>query len=764
MTRFGMLVFLAAATLAVPAFGQQKGLTVEQPAEVLEKAAGVGERYAVLIGISEYANMAINLSFAAADAESMHKLLLDPEVGGYKPENVRLLVNDQATRRNIMSALGSWLAGRVKPEDSVVIFYSGHGALGASTDAYWVTYDADVEDLYSSALGNKEISGLIGALPAGRKLTLIDSCFSEATAKKFKALVPGDVFHDFEGRGAVTITASTGQEKSVELNGHGAFTYHLLDALQGKADVNSNGVVELDEVWSYLSDRVQKTAAEGGNRQRPVLLADRMEHGFPLTINPARAAGATLAELKKLYSSGTITVEEVGEAERLFEQREGSAETRQLYRDLATGVLTPEYFRRLRQLQGGAAATAPAPSGTTRKIESDATAKRAAEAAAAEAAAADAARAAKANETSAYILAESQNTEEGWEGFVKQYPTSQLAIVAQTKLEALRKAIREKETSLYAKAVGSNAAEDWDRLLKEFPAGRFVEEAVRKKAESERRMEEETALTSARTRDTIEAWKGYLAKYANGTGRADAQKRIEQLTILEAADLVAVPAGSFMMGSSKGGGDAKPEHRVEIDAFRIGRGEVTNRLFLKFAEETKRPRPADPDFAKNYMAANPDLPVVNVRYADAIAFCQWVGEKTGATVRLPTEAEWEYAALGGHDGYLYPWGVGDPKTHARFSDNTKSGVKTVAADAFPANDFGVRNMAGNVAEWVADYYDEKAYEGGTKKNPLGPRAGKERVVRGGSFDSGDEALRAFHREKADPNEAKPWLGFRIVVK
>src|SRR3990172_11715276 len=253
---WGMLLLMVGTTLA---FSQEKGFSVEaKPTEVLEKRVGIGERYALLIGISKYANPNINLNYADKDAQALSEILLDAEIGAYKPENVRLLINEGATRKNIMSALNSWLGNRVRKEDSVLIFYSGHGALGNGSEAYWVTYDADVEDLYSSAMSNKDISQLIATLPASRKLTLIDSCFSEATAKKYRALVPSDVFSGFQGAGGVTITASTGQEKSVEMGGHGAFTYHLLAGLEGKGDTNSNGVVELDEMWGYLNDRVQK--------------------------------------------------------------------------------------------------------------------------------------------------------------------------------------------------------------------------------------------------------------------------------------------------------------------------------------------------------------------------------------------------------------------------------------------------------------------------------------------------------------------------
>ena len=100
-----------------PAQAKDKGFAVEEkPSEILEKAPGLNERYALLIGVSKYANTSLSLNFAAADAKSLQALLVDPEIGAYKPENVRLLVDDQATRKNVVSALSTWLGNRVKPE------------------------------------------------------------------------------------------------------------------------------------------------------------------------------------------------------------------------------------------------------------------------------------------------------------------------------------------------------------------------------------------------------------------------------------------------------------------------------------------------------------------------------------------------------------------------------------------------------------------------------------------------------------------------
>ncbi len=777
MVRYqSLLVVFWAALAASLAFGQEKGFSVEaKPAELLEQQAGIAERYALLIGISEYANTTIDLNFAANDARALNDLLLDPEIGAYKPENIRLLLNEEATRRNIMSSLNSWLGNRVQEEDSVLIFYSGHGALGNGNEAYWVTHDADVEDLYASALSNTDISGLIAKLPAKRKLTLIDSCYSEATAKKYRALVPSDIFEEFTGEGVVTITASTGQEKSVEVGGHGAFTYHLLEALEGKGDVNGNGVVELDEMWNYLNTKVQNTAADAGNRQTPVLLADRMEHGFPLTINPARAAGATLNQLKEMYSAGTITVDEIGEAEQLLTTRGADPELRKLYQDMASGVLTPDYFRRMREMHRPAATASSTPvqpatpaayaseppftaesamtetagttgtTGSTTGSYEETEAFRASELVNSaggwerflsqypNGALAERARArltemqaqeraetmaydiAKAGDTeagwrqylarfpngnfvseargrmqqlqesrqhqerepAAYIVAESQNTEEGWANFVREFHDSQLAVVAQRRLDELRKANRETENSLYAQALEKDTQPLWDQYIQEFPDGRFLSEAMGKRTVAVRRADEENQYQLAANTDTRDGWMAYPDKFPEGPHAGAAQTRIQQITWAEFADVAPIAGDSFMMGNARDKGDAKPPHKVELDPFHIGRTEVTNAQFSKFLEETGRRAPTLRDFASNYMSAQPDLPVVNVTCADAEAYSKWLTEKIGSTVRLPTEAEWEYAAGGGQANTLYPWGAGDPKTQARYNDNDPSGVKTV---------------------------------------------------------------------------------------
>jgi sulfatase modifying factor 1 len=228
-------------------------------------------------------------------------------------------------------------------------------------------------------------------------------------------------------------------------------------------------------------------------------------------------------------------------------------------------------------------------------------------------------------------------------------------------------------------------------------------------------------------------------------------------------DTVAIPGGVFMMGNDHGKGDERPQHRVKLKSFRMSRSEVTNRQYLAFLEDSGYQRPKDPVFAKNYLTANPNLPVFNVSYEDAIEFCKWATRNFGTTVRLPTEAEWEYAARGGKKQTTYPWGMESPKTHARYRGNASRGVPTVGRTAFAPNGFGLYNMSGNVSEWVADFYAKDYYQVSPIKDPAGPAIGQKRVIRGGSWADDESELTVKRRGSRDPANRKDDIGFRIVI-
>ncbi|MBC7840102.1 MAG: SUMF1/EgtB/PvdO family nonheme iron enzyme, partial [Nitrospiraceae bacterium] len=218
-----------------------------------------------------------------------------------------------------------------------------------------------------------------------------------------------------------------------------------------------------------------------------------------------------------------------------------------------------------------------------------------------------------------------------------------------------------------------------------------------------------------------------------------------------------VPAGKFRMGSSMGDADEQPEHQVYVEAFFMDTYQVTVGQYARFLDATSHEAP--PDWTIMNRSQHQKRPIVNVDWADAYAYCTWVGK------RLPTEAEREKAARG-TDGRTYPWGNEHPtKFFANVSQehwNNHSALTPVGTFENGKSPYGIYDMAGNVWEWVSDWYDPNYYKTSPSQNPTGPPRGESKVIRGGSWGSGPEALRAAHREIHSPLFRGLGTGFRCA--
>ena len=258
-------------------------------------------------------------------------------------------------------------------------------------------------------------------------------------------------------------------------------------------------------------------------------------------------------------------------------------------------------------------------------------------------------------------------------------------------------------------------------------------------------------------------------------------------------DMALIPAGAFLMGSRDRSPDEGPVHEVAVDGFWIDQYEVTVKAFAAFVAATGYRTEAERfgwsgvfDLARGAWTradgadwrhpegpgswAAPEEPVAQVSWNDAVAFARWAGK------RLPTEAEWEYAARGGLAGRAYAWGD-ELRPAGRVMANWWQGVfpeRDTGEDGyrgrapvgrFPPNGYGLYDVVGNVWEWCADWYDAAYYRESPARRPSGPRAGRERVMRGGSWMCSENFCsnyRVASRSHATPDSGLDNLGFRCA--
>lgn len=229
------------------------------------------------------------------------------------------------------------------------------------------------------------------------------------------------------------------------------------------------------------------------------------------------------------------------------------------------------------------------------------------------------------------------------------------------------------------------------------------------------------------------------------------------------APMVWIKDGTFMMGSQEGSSKVNSLHQVYLSAFYIDIYEVTTARYAKFLEAVG---PAQPGLVPMFweqvnLPYDGDRPVIGVTWNAAETYCRWVGK------RLPSEAEWEKAARG-TDDRTYPWGnevptfklanYDKPFSVNRYSDS----LRPVDSDEAGQSPYGVYGMAGNAAEWVADWYDEKYYATSPERNPTGPARGVQKVLRGGSFGDPAIQLKSASRESYFPADKGPYVGIRCA--
>jgi uncharacterized caspase-like protein len=240
---------------------------------------------AVVIGIDAYAHVN-RLKYASADARAFYRYLV--EQSGVPADNVVLLINEEAGLRQLRSALGTVLKRRAGAEDTVLIYFAGHGATESDADSpdgdglekYLLPVDANPDDLYATAIPMREIAHIFSRIRSDRLVFIADACYSGASGGRtlqkpgIRAGISDKFFERISsGRGRVIMTACNASEVSAESDalGHGIFTHYLLEGLKGSADVDRDGLISVDEVYAYVSAKVPSAT---GQDQHPVKKGD----------------------------------------------------------------------------------------------------------------------------------------------------------------------------------------------------------------------------------------------------------------------------------------------------------------------------------------------------------------------------------------------------------------------------------------------------------------------------------------------------------
>jgi formylglycine-generating enzyme required for sulfatase activity len=341
--------------------------------------------------------------------------------------------------------------------------------------------------------------------------------------------------------------------------------------------------------------------------------------------------------------------------------------------------------------------------------------------------------------------------------------------------------------------------------------------------------EEERFWKLAQQQNTREAYAFYLQLYPDGQYSQEAKRAMQAfpqpftsapaekpIQTDELPAMVFVEGGTFQMGSTEGDSDEKPVHSVTVSDFYIGRFEVTVEAFSEFVQATDYRTDAEKkggsylwensewtlkaginwrfDAAgKQRPASEYNHPVLHVSWNDAVAYCNWLSQQhryepvytiNGDQVtanwdadgyRLPTEAEWEFAARSRGKNYKYAWGNDQPngniadQTTKQTYDGwtiwegyTDGYVHTAPVGRFEQGDLGLSDMTGNVWEWCWDWYDSDYYDNSPSRNPHGPSTGSGRVLRGGSWYIRPANLRCAYRGNSSPDSRSLDIGFRLT--
>lgn len=660
-------VLIVISVFVVPVSAQTRGVLVSPTTGV-----GIGTVWGVFVGISQYQQASLNLSFADKDAQSLHELFADNFRGRIPPDHFRLLINDQATRGGLLQTLSEVLR-LAQPEDLVLITMALHGLpeIGGS-DLYFLMHDTDASRPEDRGISQYDIFKQIQRSKVRKIVMFLDACHAGAfasgdskVARRSADAAEINRLLTMMGQsqdGITVMSSSSAAEQSQEgkqfCGGHGAFTCALLNGLKGGADFDRNGLVQIRELFDYTYREV-KASTRG--IQHPAI-EGRYDNGLPLATAPIPPAVDAMP--KAVQPKKEIDLSEYERIQELADYQSKMEQAWKAVQSLAQ-LRSSERFSRLALM----------------------------------------------------------------DKFTKDFPVDNPHM---KELEELRKRFeQEARTSPVDKPPSLGPLPHKERPV-------TTTEVSKSSPTKELKGVEVASLPSYKLpQQLIPPMKEFIGK--------------------DGVAMVLIPGGEFIMGSEEKP-DERPSHPVYLADYFIDVVEVTTDLYRKFLVSTKRDPPYKWDDALE--GRDDNKPVIGVTHHDAVAYCRWV-EK-----RLPTEAEWEKAARS-TDQRKFPWGNDEP-SELRGNFGRCCGWKgyillnIVGTTEQGKSPYGVHDLAGNVWEWVADWYAHDYYKKSPASNPPGPSTGDRKVIRGGSWSNSIAELRVTARDRVPPAYKNMSLGFRCA--
>ena len=677
-------------------------------------------RWAALIGVDKYEDEhgIGSLRYCCKDMRLLCDVLTGP-TGGFDRKQVLLMTSDaedplhRPTYANVIRMVPRWLRD-ARTEDDVLIAFSGHG-FAEEGKAYLLPSDAVLQNVRLTGISLSLLYEWMDACKAERKILIVDACHSgagKAPAKMSRSFAAGLR----TGKGYVRLASCSAEQKSNEdaQLGHGVFTYYLAEGLTGAADNNRDGRIDVDELYAHVFEDVRSWARAKGLEQDP------MKEGSVvgiLTLGyhvPGADQGLAMSASVPSAADKPLALWWIGLAV-LF----------------AFVLFLAWHLVRLSRRTGGLASSELAPSGSAVSGDGPISRRPAA-------IPTDSPRLPRAHPAEEPVGNVEMRTTQA-EQVPVEVPCNEAPDMADDGYPAEDVVtdisfVDEVEILAPEDVVTDVAFQDEEEILAPevtlYTGWPFD-------AQEARRRQQETA--------------GAL-----GIGPGTQLDLGHGVTM----ELALIPAGEFMMGTGGSRADEKPVHRVRITkGFYMSVTPVTEAQWKAVTgEEPWRGLP---------LAGRSDsAPATYISYSLAQEFCEQFSEDTGRVVRMPTEAEWEYACRGGSTTAYYfgddPAQLSDYAWYGRNAGDVGAKYAHDVAHKEP-NAWGLHDMHGNVWEWCSDWYRKSYYANSPGEDPQGPGSGVHRVLRGGSWHADPIVCRSAQRTTCPPDYGLDRAGLRVVV-